>query len=145
MFGKPNFVVERLALCFVFGKPLGFILIQRPAIMTKVSPVSQVLRQYHKLGHDTSSIFFTILIQPLDTIEFELLMVQLSDGPTINNRSFPPLLSTFKKFLFTINYLPLNSSAIQSLHLLMPYQLSMAFPSSQCLLICAGSICTIWH
>jgi len=44
MFGKPNFVVEELALCFVFGKLLGLILIERPAIMAKVSPVSQVFR-----------------------------------------------------------------------------------------------------
>lgn len=128
MFGKPNCVVEELALCFVFGKLLGLILIQRPAIMTKVSPISQVLRQYHKLTHDTSSIFFTILIQPLDTIEFELLMIQLSDGTTVHNRPCPPLLFTFKKFLFAINYLPLNRSAIWPLHLLMPYQLKFGFP-----------------
>jgi len=44
MFGKPNFVVEGLALCFVFVKSLGLIRIQIPAIMTKVSPISQVLR-----------------------------------------------------------------------------------------------------
>jgi hypothetical protein len=44
MFGKPNFVVEGLALCFVFGKSLALILIHRPAIMTKVSPVNQVLK-----------------------------------------------------------------------------------------------------
>jgi hypothetical protein len=44
MFGKSNIMVDELALCFVFGKPLGLILIQRPAILTKVSPVSHVLR-----------------------------------------------------------------------------------------------------
>lgn len=139
MFGKPNCVVEELALCIVFGNSLGLILIQRPAIMTKVSPVSQVLRQYHKLGHDTSSIFFTILIQPLDTIEFELLMIQLSDGTTVHNSPCPPLLSTFKKFLFS-----LNRSAIWPLHLLMPYQLKYGFPKFSV----PSYMCrqyTIWH
>lgn len=144
MFGKPNFVVEGLALCFVFGKSLALILIHRPAIMTKVSPVNQVLKQCHKLGHDTSSIFFKILIQPLGTVEFELLMIQLSDGTTVHNRPCPPLHYTFRKFLFTINYLPLNRSAIWQLHILMPYQLKYGFPKFSV----PSYMCrqyTIWH